>query len=78
MKNKVDDKQIMIIRQSSIKAVTEFYNCKKELTINQLIGISELLTEYVIDGVTDEVKDKSKKLDKFFKEQNNKDNNEKK
>lgn len=66
----MEDKQIMIVRKSSLKVAQEFLCCKlgDKYSATELIKTSELLTDYVMKGYTDDVKKRTNNLDKYLKE----------
>lgn len=69
----VDDKQVMIVRQSSIKVAQDFLCCKSgtKYGMNELISTADLITEWVLNGKTDTVKLRATNLDKYLTNKNN-------
>ena len=69
MSNLRNDTGTAIARQSSLKFVIEYLNMiEVPLPLNATVGISEVITEYVINGRTSEVKDRLERFDNYIKE----------
>jgi len=63
----IDPKQIMIVRQSSLKFVIDY--CRmigSPMKMKEMVKMSENLTKYVFDGATKEVMDKMEKIDDYI------------
>ena len=68
----MDNKEKLIIRQSSINRTIEFYsNMGIQPTMLELLATSEHLVQYVENGLTKEIIEKTKSVDKFIKEKKN-------
>lgn len=67
MENKIASKETQIVRQSSLKAAESTLCCKlgPNYSINELLKVSELITDYVSLGY-DAVKDRAIALDKYL------------
>ena len=64
----MDNKEKLIIRQSSINRTIEFYsNMGIQPTMLELLATSEHLVQYVENGLTKEIIEKTKSVDKFIK-----------
>jgi hypothetical protein len=65
----MDNKERLIIRQSSLTRTIEFFSIMGlEPTMLELLATSEHLVQYVENGLTKEIIEKSKGVDKFIKE----------
>jgi hypothetical protein len=65
----MDNKDRLIIRQSSMTRAIEFYNLIGiKPTMLELLATTDHLAQYVGTGMTKEVIDKSKNVDKFIQE----------
>lgn len=65
----MDNKEKLIIRQSSINRTIEFYsNMGIQPTMLELLATSEHLVQYVENGLTKEIIEKTKGVDKFIKD----------
>lgn len=63
----MEDKNVQIARQSSLKVAQEFLCCKQvNFTLEELIQTSDLITTWVTNGKTDDVKSRIKKFDDYF------------
>lgn len=62
------DKQKMIIRQSSLNRAIELFdiNCYSSVTVNEITALAEVLTNYVCNGKTEDVKNDIDKMDKYL------------
>ena len=68
----MDNKEKLIIRQSSINRTIEFYsNMGIQPTMLELLATSEHLVQYVENGLTKEIIEKTKGVDKFIKDKKN-------
>jgi len=68
----MDNKEKLIIRQSSLNRTIEFYsNMGLEPTMLELLATSEHLVQYVENGLTKEIIEKTKGVDKFIKDKKN-------
>lgn len=59
--------QETIVRQSSLKFVGDY--CKmlgSPLTLQEIIGITNVVTEYCLNGYTKEIKEKVSKVDNYL------------
>lgn len=64
-----EQKQLMIVRQSSLNRAIEYCQLNNiSANLSELTGISEALTNYVLNGKTDIVKNNLKTIDNYFKE----------
>ena len=62
-----DIKQLMIVRQSSLKFVAEYLRLiGTPMTLKETIGLSEAVTEYVMEGRTKEVNAKFDAIDNYI------------
>jgi hypothetical protein len=62
-----DPKQLMIVRQSSLKFVAEYLRLiGTPMTMKETIGLCEAVTEYVMDGRTKEVNAKFDAIDNYI------------
>lgn len=62
-----DPKQLMIVRQSSLKFVSDYLRLiGTPMTMKETIGMSEAVTDYVINGRTKEVNSKFDAIDKHI------------
>ena len=62
-----DIKQLMIVRQSSLKFVAEYLSLiGTPMTLKETIGLSEAVTEYVMEGRTKEVNAKFDAIDNYI------------
>lgn len=70
-KNKMEknnDVQRSIIRQSSLKVTLDFYNKIDHIpSLIEFIRLSEIISDYVQDGITPEIKTIAKKFDEVIK-----------
>ena len=65
----MDNKEKLIIRQSSLNRTIEFYsNMGIQPTMLELLATSEHLLQYVENGLTKEIIEKTKGVDKFILE----------
>jgi hypothetical protein len=65
----MDNKEKLIIRQSSLNRTIEFYsNMGIQPTMLELLATSEHLVQYVENGLTKEIIEKTKGVDKFILE----------
>jgi hypothetical protein len=65
----MDNKEKLIIRQSSINRTIEFYsNMGLKPTMLELLATSEHFVQYVENGLTKEIIEKTKGVDKFIKD----------
>jgi hypothetical protein len=73
----IDEKQVMIVRQSSAKLAQEFlfYKVGGNYCMNELISTAELLTDWVLNGKTDDVKIRATNLDRYIENKKNKNKN---
>ena len=63
-----DNKQKMIVRQSQSKLVLDYANsCGKCITMRDLIAITEVLTDYVMNGYNKELGERLSKIDDHLK-----------
>lgn len=63
----IDPKQVMIVRQSSLKWTIDY--CRmigSPMKMKEMVKMSENLTKYVFDGATKEVMDKMEKIDDYI------------
>jgi hypothetical protein len=68
----MDNKEKLIIRQSSLNRTIELYsNMGLEPTMLELLATSEHLVQYVENGLTKEIIEKTKGVDKFIKDKKN-------
>jgi hypothetical protein len=68
----MDNKEKLIIRQSSLNRTIEFYsNMGIQPTMLELLATSEHLVQYVENGLTKEIIEKTKGVDKFIKDKKN-------
>jgi hypothetical protein len=67
MYNQNDDKkQVFIIRQSQLERTLEYYTMLgKKPTMLEWVKTAELLKDYVLDGITDDVRKRINGLDKY-------------
>lgn len=64
-----EQKQMIIARQSSLNRAIEYCQMNNiNVNLSELTGISETLTNYVLNGKTDTVKNNLKTIDNYFKE----------
>ena len=65
-----NSKDLQIARQSSLKLAESTLNWKvrNNYSVHEMLKLSEIITEYVINGVTDDVIDKAKIFDKYINE----------
>jgi hypothetical protein len=65
----MDNKDRLIIRQSSMTRAIEFYNLiGVKPTMLELLATTDHMAQYVATGMTKEVIDKSKNVDKFIQD----------
>lgn len=65
--NNIDPKQLMIVRQSSLKWTIDY--CRmigSPMKMKEMVKMSENLTRYVFDGTTKEVMDKMERIDDYI------------
>jgi hypothetical protein len=64
----IDEKQLMIVRQSSVKVAQEFlfYKVGGNYGMNELISTAELITDWVSMGKTDDIKIRISNLDRYL------------
>lgn len=68
----MDNKEKLIIRQSSLNRTIELYsNMGLQPTMLELLATSEHLVQYVENGLTKEIIEKTKGVDKFIKDKKN-------
>jgi len=61
--------QTQIIRQSSLKFVIEYLNLVKvPLGMQETVGVTEIISQYVIEGRTPQVIEKLKRFDNYLNE----------
>jgi hypothetical protein len=64
-----NDTGTAIARQSSLKFVMEYLQMvNMPIGLSEITGISELITEYVINGRTPEVRERLKSFDNYLTE----------
>ena len=64
--NNDEKKQMYIIRQSQLERTLEYYTMLgKKPTLVEWVKTAELLKDYVLNGVTDDVKKRINGLDKY-------------
>lgn len=64
----MDDKQKQIIRQSQSKLVLDYFNsCDKCVTLKTLVGITEVLVDYVSNGYSKDLGERLDKIDEHIK-----------
>jgi hypothetical protein len=64
--NNDEKKQMYIIRQSQLERTLEYYTMLgKKPTMLEWVKTAELLKDYVLNGVTDDVKKRINGLDKY-------------
>jgi len=62
-----NDTGTAIARQSSLKFVMEYLQLvNMPLGLSEAVGVTELITEYVINGRTTEVRERLQSFDKFL------------
>lgn len=63
-----NSKDLQIARQSSLKLAesTLIWKVKENYSVHEMLKLSEIITEYVLNGTTDDVIDKAKKFDKYI------------
>ena len=62
-----DPKQVIIVRQSSLKVVTDYLRMiGSPMKFKEVVGMADVLTEYVMNGRTKEVMSKLDKIDSFI------------
>ena len=63
-----NSKDLQIARQSSLKLAetTLSWKVKNNYSVHEMLKLSEIITEYVLNGTTDDVIDKAKKFDKYI------------
>lgn len=68
---KEEEKQRIIVRQSQLKMAQEWaQSCGYCLDLLELITLSEVLTNYVMDGAQKEVITRIKNVDEHFSKKN--------
>ena len=76
-----NSKDLQIARQSSLKLAetTLSWKVKNNYSVHEMLKLSEIITEYVLNGTTDDVINKAKIFDKYINEKmdkmDNKQNN---
>ena len=76
-----NSKDLQIARQSSLKLAESTLNWKvrNNYSVHEMLKLSEIITEYVLNGTTDDVINKAKIFDKYINEKiekmDNKQNN---
>jgi len=69
MSNLKNDTATAIARQSSLKFVIEYLNLTNmPLGLSETVGVTEVITEYVINGRTPQVRERLSSFDKFMSE----------
>ncbi len=69
----MDNKDRLIIRQSSMTRAIEFYNLiGVKPTMLELLATTDHMAQYVSNGMSKEVIEKSKNVDKFIEHKQNK------
>ena len=69
MKSMENNTQTQIIRQSSLKFVIEYLNLVKvPLGMQETVAITEIISQYVIEGRTPQVIEKLKRFDNYVNE----------
>ena len=65
-----NSKDLQIARQSSLKLAetTLSWKVKNNYSVHEMLKLSEIITEYVINGTTDDVINKAKIFDKYINE----------
>ena len=65
-----NSKDLQIARQSSLKLAESTLNwkVKNNYSVHEMLKLSEIITEYVLNGTTDDVIDKAKIFDKYINE----------
>ena len=65
-----NSKDLQIARQSSLKLAesTLIWKVKENYSVHEMLKLSEIITEYVLNGTTDDVIDKAKIFDKYINE----------
>ena len=65
-----NSKDLQIARQSSLKLAESTLNWKvrNNYSVHEMLKLSEIITEYVLNGTTDDVIDKAKIFDKYINE----------
>ena len=63
-----DKKQIMIIRQSQTKLILDYsVSIGKKISLKTMVGISQVLVDYVLNGYDKKMGDRLDKVDEYFK-----------
>jgi hypothetical protein len=63
-----DQRQIMIIRQSQLKLALDWSQLQgHKLSLLELTRLTSILTDYVIDGSTNEINTSLVKVDEYLK-----------
>ena len=65
-----NSKDLQIARQSSLKLAesTLIWKVKENYSVHEMLKLSEIITEYVLNGTTDDVINKAKIFDKYINE----------
>ena len=65
-----NSKDLQIARQSSLKLAetTLSWKVKNNYSVHEMLKLSEIITEYVINGTTDDVINKAKIFDRYINE----------
>ncbi len=65
-----NSKDLQIARQSSLKLAESTLNWKvrNNYSVHEMLKLSEIITEYVLNGTTDDVINKAKIFDKYINE----------
>ena len=65
-----NSKDLQIARQSSLKLAetTLSWKVKSNYSVHEMLKLSEIITEYVINGTTDDVINKAKIFDRYINE----------
>ena len=65
-----NSKDLQIARQSSLKLAetTLSWKVKNNYSVHEMLKLSEIITEYVLNGTTDDVINKAKIFDKYINE----------
>ena len=65
-----NSKDLQIARQSSLKLAESTLNWKvrSNYSVHEMLKLSEIITEYVLNGTTDDVIDKAKIFDRYINE----------
>ena len=64
----MDEKQKQIIRQSQGKLVLDYFNsCGKCVSLKDMVGITEVMVDYVSNGYSKELGERLNKIDEHIK-----------